>query len=96
MARNFKVSARRRGDSLHLALRGDFDGTSACELLNLLNKKRRAVRKAVIHTGGLRHVFGFGRDTFQRNVYTLRGAGLELIFSGKNAEEIALEHHVVL
>jgi anti-anti-sigma regulatory factor len=96
MARNFRVSARRRGDSLHLALRGDFDGTSACELLNLLKKERHAAREAVIHTGGLRHVYGFGRDTFQRNVYTLKRAGLQLIFCGKNAEEIAPSPHVIL
>ena len=96
MARNFRVSARRCGDSFHLALRGDFDGTSACELLNLLNKKCHAARKAVIHTGGLRHVYGFGRDTFQRNVYTLKRAGLQLIFCGENAEEIAPERDVIL
>jgi anti-anti-sigma regulatory factor len=96
MARNFKVSASQRGDSLHLALRGDFDGTSACELLNLLKKKRRAASKAVIDTGGLRHVYGFGRDTFQRNAYTLKRAGLQLIFCGKNAEEIAPERYVIL
>jgi hypothetical protein len=36
MATNFKISSHRTESKLHLNLAGDFDGSSAFELLNML------------------------------------------------------------
>ena len=53
MASNFKISVHRNSDSLDLKLMGDFDGTSACELLNVMmekcgwNQNREKVRHLV-------------------------------------------------
>ena len=48
MASNFKILVHRNSDSLHLKLVGDFDGTSAHELLNSLTKNARGVRRVFI------------------------------------------------
>jgi len=91
MATNFRVSPRRKKDRLELRLAGDFDGTSACELLNVLKEKCNGAEKVLIHTNGLRHIYPFGRDTFQNNVYTLKGKGVNLVFTGKNAKKMGPE-----
>ena len=36
MSRNFKIETHYNRDEVHLRLVGDFDGSSACELLNIL------------------------------------------------------------
>lgn len=38
MATNFRISVHRNSENLHLRLMGDFDGTSAHELLNVLKR----------------------------------------------------------
>jgi hypothetical protein len=38
MASNFRISTHRNSESLHLKLVGDFDGSSAFELINVLKK----------------------------------------------------------
>ena len=52
---------------------------------------RNGPGKVLIHTNGLRHIYPFGQDTFQNNVYTLKGKGVNLVFTGKNAKEIGPE-----
>jgi hypothetical protein len=91
MASNFKIFIERNGDNLHLKLRGDFDGTSACELLNVLNEKCGGGDKIFIHTGGLKEIYSFGRETFQNNFYTLKGHVFHLQFTGRNAAQVAPE-----
>jgi len=41
MAANFRISVHRSSDSLHMKLMGDFDGSSAWELLNVLRNAQR-------------------------------------------------------
>lgn len=91
MATNFRVSPHRKKGHLELTLAGDFDGTSACELLNVLKEKCNSAEKVLIHTNGLRHIYPFGQDTFQNNVHTLKGKGVNLVFTGKNANEMGPE-----
>jgi len=70
---------------------GDFDGTSAHELLNLMKKNCGNVDKVFIHTTGLTHIYPFGLDTFHNNLYVLTGKPIRLIFTGNNATEISQE-----
>jgi anti-anti-sigma regulatory factor len=91
MARNFKILAQRNGSSLHLKLAGDFDGTSAWELINVLKRSSHKVKRVFIHTGSLKHVFTFGREIFHSNLSDLRGHNLQILFAGQNASEIASE-----
>jgi hypothetical protein len=38
MAQNFKISIHRTFDNLHIRLMGDFDGSSAWELINAIRE----------------------------------------------------------
>lgn len=93
MAANFRISAHRKSDGLHLKLMGDFDGTSACELLNALREKPKRTERVIIHTCGLREICRFGKDTFQKNLHTLKGRLIRLVFTGKSSADIAPEEN---
>ena len=64
MARNFLITYYRYEDSIHLKLYGDFDGSSAHELLNHLKVRSHDTLKIYIHTDGLTHFHPFGLNTF--------------------------------
>ena len=91
MASNFKISAHRNSGNLYLKLVGDFDGTSACELLNVMKKECQGAERVFIDTSGLVKIYPFGHDTFQNNLYVLKDRSIRLVFTGKNATEMAPE-----
>jgi hypothetical protein len=83
MANNFKIQPHRDKDDLHLQLKGDFDGTSALELINIL-KDAVYPGKILIHTDGLKKIYPFGWEVFESNLFRLNGNICKLIFTGKN------------
>lgn len=88
MATNFKITLHQNSDNLHLMLEGDFDGSSAYELLNLLEKSCRLVPRIFIHTGGLRHVYPFGSSLFQSHLSGLKPCKHILLkFTGVHARK---------
>jgi anti-anti-sigma regulatory factor len=89
VASNFKISIRKTNAVTHVKLRGDFDGTSACELLNVLEKRCDSEDHVFIDTDNLRQIYGFGRDTFQKNLRMLKGRCFHIVFRGKNAAQLA-------
>ena len=91
MAKNFKISTHRNDENLHLKLMGDFDGTSAFELLNVLKGKSDRTSKVFIHTRGLRNIYPFGLNVFHNNLNVLKGKFVELVFTGENACRLAPE-----
>jgi len=93
MAANFRISLHRNNASLELNHTGDFDGTSACELLNILSEKCEGVDRALVNTSRLRRIYPFGIDTFHNNLYRLKGKPICLVFTGKNAASIAPERN---
>jgi hypothetical protein len=56
MAQHFRVVVHQNSENLHLRLEGDFDGSSAYELLNALEKRCRYASRAFIHTNGPRQM----------------------------------------
>jgi hypothetical protein len=90
MATNFKISLHQNSDNLHLRLDGDFDGSSAYELLNTLGKRCRFVSRAFIHTNGLRHIYPFGTSLFRSHFCDLKPCNHILLeFTGDHAQELA-------
>ena len=87
MATNFRITVHRNGENLHLKLTGDFDGTSAHELLNILKKRADHTSRALIHTGSLRSIHPFGLKVFHANLDVLKGKSVELIFTGEHAPQ---------
>lgn len=86
MASNFKLSLHRTRDSLHLKLYGDFDGTSAYELINTLHHYCNTSRQIFIDTEDLKTIHPFGRNVFQMKVGNLK----RFIFIGKNKDRLYL------
>jgi hypothetical protein len=75
---------------------GDFDGTSACELLNVLEKSCNGVYKVFIHTSSLKNIYPFDRDILHRDLRNLRGQPFRILFTGENAIRIAPEKSLCL
>lgn len=92
MASNFKIATHKDSDSLHLKLMGDFDGTSAYELLNVLKKKFRGIHRVFIHTGSLKKIYPFGLNTFHSRFSELNRHSIQILFTGENASQIAPEN----
>ena len=91
MASNFKIFSHQNGDNLHLKLVGDFDGSSAWELLNVLKKRTKNVFRVIIHTNSLKSIYPFARETFRQNLSNMNRRSFRILFTGENASEIAPE-----
>jgi anti-anti-sigma regulatory factor len=83
MACNFKILSHQNSESIHLNLRGDFDGSSAHELLNTLKTYSRNGNRVFIHTDGLRDVHPFGKAIFQKNFSEVEKRSGGFIFTGE-------------
>ncbi len=89
MARNFRIKSRINGDSLYLMLNGDFDGTSALELIYALKEKIGWTGKIYIEADGLSNLFPFGREVFQKHFcFSLRDCR-KMTFLGNAGGRIA-------
>ena len=96
MASNFRIDVHQNGDSLHLKLLGNFDGSSACELLNVLQKHSNGFQRVFIHTDSLNNIHPFGLGTFQSKFNILNREKNHLLFTGENANWIAPENGMCL
>jgi anti-anti-sigma regulatory factor len=89
MASNFQIYSYKTKDSLHLRLNGDFDGSSAYELINTLNEAGTGFWEIYIDTNGLKTIHPFGRDVFEKNLSNLNNKLSNLIFIGGNRHKIS-------
>ena len=87
MANNFRVSYRKEKDTLHIRLKGDFDGMSAYQLLRVLKEHAGRVKRISINTGSLKTIHLFGKNVFQRNLEFLHRQPCLLCFTGQKASE---------
>jgi hypothetical protein len=90
MASNFKISLRESGQTIKVRVSGDFDGSSALELLNFIRENCAGCETVVLNTDGLKEIYPFGRDMFQKNLCLLNGTHLGLVFRGKNANRLSV------
>lgn len=89
MAANFKISVHKNNGSLHLKLSGDFDGTSAHELLNVLKNHSHEPSQIFIHTNNLAHLHSFGLQIFSKNNGIFNNHSDRLVFTGEKASYFA-------
>lgn len=68
MANNFKLQSNRFRDKIHLKLYGDFDGSSAYELINVLKNYKNDCNQIFIDTNNINSIDPFGKDVFRRNL----------------------------
>ena len=95
MAPNFRIYCHQNRDNLHLKLTGDFDGSSAYELINLLKKYGGIVRRIFIHTCFLSSVCSFGLDVFQKSK-TIKKLSRILTFTGEYGNKLAPHGSIIL
>ncbi|MEJ2657548.1 MAG: hypothetical protein P8012_10170 [Desulfobacterales bacterium] len=88
MASNFKIYCQRNSGSLHLKLMGDFDGSSAYELIHTLQKYNGNGGKVFIHTRALSSVHPFGLEVFQKSC-SIKKLSQSLTFTGEYGARIA-------
>ena len=84
MAHNFKIFMHQTVDNLHLNLRGDFDGSSAFELLNTLKENLNSTKRILIDTNNLKKIYPFGREVFDYNLSKLMDHRIRIQFIGPN------------
>ena len=89
MASNFQISTHEKRDSLHLKLYGDFDGSSAYELINALEHCSR-FDQIFIDTNELQTIYPFGKDVFQKNIGPIEKKFGNLIIIGELKHNLAL------
>lgn len=89
MSANFKVSIKEYNGKLHLNPRGDFDGSSAWELVNLLKQKYNGEGQVIIDTSNLLDICPFGCSTFQHRLNLSPVPANRLSFKGGKGHEIA-------
>ncbi|MBW2490418.1 MAG: hypothetical protein JRE65_04650 [Deltaproteobacteria bacterium] len=90
MASNFKIYCHQNSENLHLKLTGDFDGSSAHELINTLIKCHGNAKRIFVHTCALSSVHPFGLDVFQKN-HSIKKLSQSLTFTGEYGDTIALQ-----
>lgn len=96
MALSFRIVMHENNDNLHLRLIGDFDGSSAFELLEVLKDRAHAVQNVFIHTGGLREIYPFGQGVFEKRTSELRQELQKIYFTGNKAQLIAPDEGLCL
>ena len=84
MAHNFKILMYRTIDILHINLRGDFDGSSAFELFNILKENLDGAKRILIDTNNLKKIYPFGQEVFDHNLSKLMGHQIRIQFIGPN------------
>ncbi len=89
MACNFKILIHRKDDNLHMKLVGDFDGTSAYELLDHIGKSCPKFATTFVHTGCLEKIIPFGVGVFKNNLNDYKKRQDHLVFTGENAAQFS-------
>jgi hypothetical protein len=91
MKKRFGIDFRTAHGDLYILPRGDFDGSSAWKLINILNMKYDGKGLVIIDTKGLRDIYPFGCSTFRRQFCACRLPADRLFFRGEKARDMAPE-----
>ena len=86
MAGNFNIDVTKTGDGVRVKLNGSFDGSSACELVNLLNNGNLYdTSRILVDTDALKDVHPFGLDVMRHRLHIVKSGKPPLVFTGKMA-----------
>ena len=89
MASNFKALLNRKKNDWYVSLMGDFDGSSAHELVNMLKSAGRKVGHIYIDTDQLAQLNPFGLEMFESIFKELKPSHADRVrFLGKKAKEM--------
>ena len=88
MASNFGITIDRNSDGFSLKLAGDFDATSAYELVYAIKKLPFGISRLYICTNGLKTINPLGLDIFHKFMRSLNGQSAKIVFTGNHASEL--------
>jgi hypothetical protein len=91
MASNFEVSVDKKSEGFGLKLVGDFDATSAYELIYAIKKLPEDILKIFVNTDGLKDISPFDLDVFHRNMSPHDAQSRKLVFAGRGRK--AFKNH---
>ena len=87
MASNFRIATKDSNNHrTALQLYGDFDGSSAWELINALDENTKNDKKIAINTDGLREIHAFGLDVFWPKMSNLKKTQANIQVTGRFSE----------
>jgi len=89
MAINFKIINQRTKRGIHLNLTGDFDGTSACELLHAIRQLNRDKKPICINTDRLNNIYEFGCEVFRKKMASVKDRPVKPVYQGQHLDRIA-------
>lgn len=95
MASNFRIFLHQNSDSLHVKLSGDFDGSSAHELINAIKNHNGNARNIYVHTSSLSYLHPFGLEVFKKNLKA-DNSNHSLTFTGEHGTKLAPEGSRIL
>lgn len=90
MASNFGITVDKINDGFGLVLEGDFDATSAYELVYAIKKLPEDTLKFYIYTNGLKNITPSGLDVLHRYMRCLNGQTAKHVFTGNSASQLCL------
>lgn len=91
MAANFRIdTSKENSKSVIINIIGDFDGTSAWELINKLEECSKKNSLVVVNTKGLKCFEPFGLGVFERNASQLSASPSRFVVTGDNADVLAI------
>ncbi len=88
MGSYFRMSIRRKKRNMHLRLIGDFDGSSAYQLIEKLKKYCTKSDHVFIDTNALREIHTFGLNILSYHMLKLKGPLSNITFVGEHAERM--------
>jgi hypothetical protein len=88
MASNFKIYSFKTSDSIHLKLTGDFDGSSAHELINTIADYGKGLYEIFINTHDLKSIHPYGKEVLQKRFGALKKQFHGINFIGRNGHAI--------
>jgi hypothetical protein len=84
MSAKFQIVASLESNALHLQMRGEFDGSAACDLIRMLEDGRETAPQVLVDTTDLSSIHPFGKTVFDHRIGRLSKTTPGLLFIGKN------------
>jgi hypothetical protein len=83
MSINFKIISKQNDGDLHIDMLGDFDGSSACELANIIKMKYPGTGRIFINIRNLSRINQFGSAVME-NLIAVQGLPVDsMVFIGE-------------
>ena len=83
MALNFKIKTSKvDNERIVIRMSGDFDGSSAWELIHKMNEYSETYEVIEVDTDGLKELIPFGRSTFMSHGKSLRQTPSRFVVTG--------------